>query len=101
MVLVGAIPPLSSSRLHHGLQQRLLGNSNRIVVTRDNRQPCCAQHQYTQCTGIGAPHLAPPQHGHMRLDSRSPAVVAAPPTTFRSRPPSRVVRAISPLRWGG
>ena len=61
MVLVGAIPPFSSSRPRQRLQQRLLGNSNRIVVTRDNRQHAARSTPSTPSTP-GSVHLTLHRH---------------------------------------
>ena len=67
MVLVGAIPPLSSSRLHHGLQQRLLGEATELLLHEITDNP--AARSTSIPSAPGSVHLTLHRHNTDTCDS--------------------------------
>jgi hypothetical protein len=67
MVLVGAIPPLSSSRLQHGLQQRLLGEATELLLHEITDNP--AARSTSIPSAPGSVHLTLHRHNTDTCDS--------------------------------
>ena len=67
MVLVGAIPTLSSSLLHHGLQQRLLGEATELLLHEITDNP--AARSTSIPSAPGSVHLTLHRHNTDTCDS--------------------------------